>query len=132
MTENLMPVTMIAAGILGLVYFVLSANVVAARVRTKTMLGDGGDARMEVAIRAHGNFMEYVPLLLMLIGALEFTGGPHWLVLGLAVVLVVARVMHPFGLLRPAPNVMRAGGALLTFSVLLVASVALLVRMLAY
>ena len=70
----------------------------------------------------HANFAEYVPLILILLGGIEYAGAPHNLVLGLAVALVVARLSHAFGLPRPAPNPLRAAGASLTWIVLLVAS----------
>jgi uncharacterized membrane protein YecN with MAPEG domain len=71
----------------------------------------------------HGNFAEFVPLALILLGGIEAGGAPHHLVLGLAVALVVARIAHPLGLLRPAPNPPRAVGVVLTLGVLIVASV---------
>jgi len=125
MTE--IPVTLTAAGVLGLMYTALSINVVRYRVATKTMLGDGagkpGSEALNLAIRVHGNFMEYVPLALILLGGIEAAGAPRVMVLALAVALVVGRLMHPFGMTQPAPNIFRAGGAILTFMVIIVASI---------
>jgi uncharacterized membrane protein YecN with MAPEG domain len=44
--------------------------------------------------------------------------------------LVLGRVMHVLGLGRPVPNVFRAGGVVLTFFVLSIASIAILWRVL--
>jgi uncharacterized membrane protein YecN with MAPEG domain len=121
------PVTLTAAGVLGLMYMGLSFNVVRYRVRTRTMLGDGagkpGGEALNVAIRVHGNFMEYVPLALILLGGIEAAGAPRMMIVLLAAALVVSRLMHPFGMTKPAPNFFRAGGAMLTYMVIIVASV---------
>lgn len=126
-----LPITLGAAGLLGLMYMLLSANVVRIRMKSGVMLGDGTGAAdgapLLAAVRMHANFSEYVPLCLILIGGLEYAAAPHILVLGLAGSLVLGRALHPFGLAMPAPNPMRAGGALLTWVVLIIASVAALV-----
>lgn len=115
-------ITLATAGLLALIYLGLSAGVVWQRFGTKTTLGDGegvaGKEALLVAVRAHGNFAEYVPLCLILLGGCELLGANHrWLEL-LAMALLVARVLHPFGLMRPAPNAPRFMGVVLTFFVL--------------
>lgn len=120
-------ITLATAGILGLIYLVLSGNVSAARQKTKINVGDGGgDPKAEplvVAMRIHANFSEYVPLALILLGWIELAGGRHTLLVILAIVLVVARLAHPFGMMRPAPNPFRLVGIFGTWLVILVASV---------
>jgi len=63
-----------------------------------------------------------VPIALILLGGIETAGAAHWLVVLLAVLLVAARVAHPVGMMRPTPNLFRAGGALLTWLVIGVAA----------
>lgn len=125
-------VTLVSAGALGLIYFVLSANVVRMRAATKVMNGDGAEReetrKLHTAIRAHGNFAEYVPLILILLGGIESLGASHNLVLGLASALVIGRILHPIGMGMKPPNVFRAGGVLLTWAVLVIASVTLLIH----
>ena len=125
-------VSIVCAGVLGLVFVVLSARVVMARSSGHVSIGDGGGGEASspllVAIRSHANFAEYVPLCLVLIGGLEVEGGPSVLVKGLAAVLVLARLAHPLGMAMRAPNPFRAGGFVGTLLVLLVASAAVLVR----
>ncbi|GLR66247.1 hypothetical protein GCM10010909_09270 [Acidocella aquatica] len=120
-------ITLLTAGVLGLIFLGISIHVVRQRMATKVVIGDG-DARpgtegLRAAIRMHANFAEYVPLILILLGGIEYAGAPHALVVGLAVALVAARLSHAFGLPRPAPNLLRAGGAMLTWIVLLTASI---------
>jgi len=117
------PVTLGSAGILGLIFITLTFNVVRMRAKTRVMLGEGTAPALQVAIRMHGNFAEFVPLALLLLGGIEAAGANHTLVLVLAVMLIVGRVAHPFGLLKPAPNLFRAGGAMLTWVMMIVASV---------
>jgi uncharacterized protein len=120
------PITLATAGILGLIYLALTFLVVRYRFLVRVMVGDGagkpgGDALL-VAIRMHGNFSEYVPLSLILLGGIEAAGAARDLVLGLAIALVLGRLLHPFGLRMKAPNPPRAVGAMLTWGVVLVAS----------
>lgn len=62
--------TPIFAALLGLIFFFLSLRTSLERRRAKVSLGDGGDPGLQGAIRAHGNFIEYVPISLLLIGSL--------------------------------------------------------------
>ena len=68
------------AGLLGLLLIVLSMRVVQNRWRAKVGLGHGGDKALRKAIRIHGNFIEYVPLALLLMALIEMNGAqPPWL-----------------------------------------------------
>ena len=96
------------------------------------MLGDGGDASMTRRIRAHANFIEYVPLALVNIALLEASGASHGLVRVLLIVLVVARILHPFGMFAPDKTpqqfACRGGGIGGTLLVIVVAALDLLFR----
>ncbi len=124
----MMMITLATAGLLGLIYLTLSFNVSRLRWKTRTNIGDGagqpGSEALQVAVRSHANFGEYVPLALILMGGIELAGGSHTLLVILGVLLVVGRVLHPLGMMRPAPNPLRAGGAMLTWAMLLIASIA--------
>jgi hypothetical protein len=117
-----MQVTLITTGILGLLFLVLSIRVVRVRGQAKVSLGDGGDQNLLSRIRAHANFAEYVPMLLILLALCEYITGPNVLVKGLGGLIVVARCAHAFGMPRPAPNVFRLVGALGSWLALLVLS----------
>ena len=62
-----MPVFFVCAGLLGLLGVVLTLQVGRLRGQKHVSLGDGGDPELLAAIRAHGNFMEFTPILLLLI-----------------------------------------------------------------
>lgn len=116
-----MPVFYVCAGLLGLLAVSLTVSVGRMRVQKKIYLGDGGDQELLAAIRAHGNFMEYVPLCLALIYFVsDFYGyGPT---ATLSVVLLLARVLHAGGILGFIP-LGRVIGATGTTILLVVASV---------
>jgi uncharacterized membrane protein YecN with MAPEG domain len=112
------------AGILGLIYFVLSVRVVLARRDSKILLGDGaGTAEaLHIKVRIHANFAEYVPIALILLGGCELAGGAHWLMVLLAIMLIAGRIVHPFGMARQVPNAPRAVGMMLTWVMIVIAS----------
>lgn len=94
-----MPViTLLYAGLLALISLVLSYQVGSMRGKTGISIGDGGNSDMLLAMRKQANFVEYVPMLLILIGLLEANGtGPLALhIMGAS--LVVSRIAHPLGL----------------------------------
>jgi uncharacterized protein len=97
-----MPVFFVCAGLLGLLAVSLTVSVGRLRMQKKIYLGDGGDPEMLSAIRAHGNFMEYVPLCLALIYfASDYYG--YWPVAVASLVLLISRVLHAGGLLGFIP-----------------------------
>ncbi len=91
-----MIITSLYAGLLGLWFLALSVRVVQQRtVPGGVGLGDGGDATLLRRIRGHGNFAEYAPLSLILLGLLEYGGTlPVWALHLLGLALLVSRVLH--------------------------------------
>lgn len=125
-------ITAFYASILALILVGLSAWVIAWRSTKNTMFGDGGDDSMTRRIRAHANFIEYVPLALLIIALLEGSGASHGLVRILLIVLVIARILHPIGIFAPNKTLQqfacRGGGIGGTLLVMLVAALDLLIR----
>lgn len=116
-------VTALYAGALGLLQFVLSMWVVWGRWTLRVSLGDGGIRNMERRIRVHGNFAEYVPMVLLLTAFNEGAGRPGWFLHVLGGGLLVGRLLHAYGLLRrggPSPG--RFVGMTLTYTVLVLAA----------
>ena len=95
-----MIITMITSGLLALLLLFLGGYVIAGRVRFKVDLGDGGIAALRQRIRAQANFVEYVPLALILLLLVEKESiGPRWLAAAMGATLVFARLWHAQGLL---------------------------------
>jgi uncharacterized membrane protein YecN with MAPEG domain len=118
-------VTAIFASILALMFIKLSFDVIRFRRKNKVALGGGSVEELERAIRAHGNFAEYVPLGLFLIGALELNEAPLELVAPLGVLLIAGRYFHAKGINQPPPEFTnRVRGMKLTFAALGMSAVA--------
>lgn len=83
---------------LALMMFVLWLNVVKQRATAKISIGFGADNTLHEKIRKHGHFIEFVPLVLVMMLIAELRGAN---VIALHVsggLLVVSRLLHPFGL----------------------------------
>ncbi|MDN7123405.1 MAPEG family protein [Pseudidiomarina terrestris] len=116
-----LPISMLYAGLLALLYFVLAALVIRLRWRDRVGIGTGESKDLEVAVRIHGNFAEYVPFLLLLLVLMELSGASGMLLHTVGGLLFVARVCHAIGLrMSIGPSWARTVGVLGTFIVLLV------------
>lgn len=123
------PITLMYAAILAVIFVGLSVRVIKHRFSTKAILGDGGHAHLNVAIRAHGNFTEYVPLALILIAGVEGLGYSSTIVHVLGIALVVARLSHVLGLAgKNSAGAGRPVGVISTLLILVSSAVMILVR----
>ena len=112
-------VTGLYAGILGIVFFVLSMRVISNRVRARVNLLDGGDEALTRAMRVHGNFAEYVPFALLLMALAEIQGGPGLFMHVLGTVLIVCRLCHAYAITATTgQNPTRQVGFVGTFGVI--------------
>jgi uncharacterized membrane protein YecN with MAPEG domain len=91
-------VTTLYAGLLGLIAVALASFAGRARVTHNVSLGDGGKPDLLEAMRRHANFVEFVPLFLVLLAIVELNGAPKWWLHVLGAVMVASRIIHPFGL----------------------------------
>ena len=115
-------VTGLYAGILGIVFFVLSMRVISNRVRAQVNLLDGGDEALTRAMRVHGNFAEYVPFALLLMALAEIQGGPGLFMHVLGAVLIVCRLCHAYAITATTgQNPFRQIGFVGTFGVIIFA-----------
>lgn len=116
------PVTTLYAALQGLISIALQMQVGRQRLATGVSLMDGGNHDLAVAIRRHANWTEHVPLVLVLMALIELNGaGAAWLH-ALGATLLVARIVHPFGLKWDVSQVpARLVGALGTLVVTLAA-----------
>ena len=98
----------------------------------KVLFGDGGNIKLRSAIRAHANFAEYVPIIVLMVAMLEMSGMPAIRVHLLMAALLVARLLHPLGMyVGPRTlqfQICRVGGIVLTTLVLIASALLLLSR----
>jgi len=115
-----MTVTPIYAGLLALLFFVLSLRVVALRGHGAS-LGDGGNPQLLRRIRGHGNFAEYVPFILLMMAMLELSKFSIYLLHAMGITLVIARLLHAYALsFTEKFKFGRFWGTALTFGLVLV------------
>jgi uncharacterized membrane protein YecN with MAPEG domain len=111
-------------GLAAILLIVLSANVMRLRGRYKVGIGDDGREDLALAIRVQGNFIEYVPIALLLLLCVDLVGHAKWIVHALGIALIVGRVLHAYGLSRSSVESFgRAAGTVLTLLVLIVGAV---------
>lgn len=113
-----LPVTSIIAAIAAVALVGLSLPVSLRRARTGVVAGDGGDETLRRLIRTQGNFIEYAPVGLIVLGLAEAGGAAAaalWTVGGL---LVGGRTSHAVGMMLGSTP-LRAAGMLATYGALL-------------
>lgn len=93
-----LPITALYAALFTLGVIVLSNIVSAKRGQAGISILDGGNRDLALWMRRHGNLVENVPLMLILMGLSEANSlGALWLH-SLGVVFLAARVCHVIGL----------------------------------
>jgi len=97
-------ITSIIASALTMIFIKLSFAVIGLRRKNKVGLGSGGHDDLERAIRAQGNFAEYVPFGVILIACLELNGAPWWLITIPGIALIIGRLIHAKGMNTPPPD----------------------------
>lgn len=119
--------TAIYAGLLGLLLLALSYNVSRVRRRRQIGLGHGEHDDLLRAIRAQGNFVEYVPMALILLLSVEMLAYRGWVTHLMGISLVVARLFHAWGISQHSgKSTGRIVGIALTWGTILVGSLLVL------
>ena len=126
-----MTTAIVCTALLGLLVFGLGIGVSAVRGSSNTVIGWSPDPtdRLHKMVRAHGNAVEYAPMLavlMLLLGARSPAGWITWVF----VLATLARYVHAAGMITceslAKPNPLRAAGAVGTYLCGLVLAVAAL------
>src|SRR5438445_8505823 len=129
---HLPSITALYLAILALLYVVLGLQVSRLRRGNRVLFGDGDNRELRSAIRAHANFAEYVPIIVLMVALLEMSGTPALRVHLLMGTLLLARLLHPLGMyVGPRTlqfQICRVGGISLTLLVLVSAAITMLSR----
>jgi uncharacterized protein len=115
----ILPVTLTIAAGAALVNLWLMVRCGQARTKGGVSIGDGGDDFLIRRMRAHANFVESAPFVLVLIAALEATGGTNNWLWGVGIVYIVGRLAHGLGMDGGAFGKGRMVGTLITFVTLI-------------
>jgi len=109
-------ITGLYLSLLGLLYIVLTVRVIKLRRHFKVGIGDGGHEPLEQAIRVHGNFAEYTPIVILLLACAELNGSLPMLLYVVGAGFFVARVMHSIGITQSTGTTkFRLWGMLISF-----------------
>lgn len=103
----MLPVTTLTAAALGLFYVWLAIQVIRLRRRHKVSTGDGGYPDLTLAIRAHGNCAEYLPISLILLGLAELNQGLPIVLAGFAGLMITGRALHALAFLSDKTHLSR-------------------------
>lgn len=104
-----LPITSLLAAAFAILMVPLSVQVSLHRIRTRSVAGVvAHDETLRRKVRAHGNFIEYAPMAIILVALVEFAGGSRMLVAGLALAFLLSRIMHALGMLYTSTPVLRA------------------------
>lgn len=114
-----------------LLMVVLSVRVVLGRQRHRISTGEGAEGQLTALSRGFGNATEYIPIGVGALILLALVQTPALWIHLVGALLLIGRVLHPFGLTRRPPNAARVLGMSLTWLALIIAAVLLLVASLA-
>ena len=95
--------TSLMAGIYGLFFLVLTILVIKRRRNISAALGDKGDLELIRKQRAQGNFIEWAPLVLILMLLVE-TGGflspiHNYIIVGWGALFLLGRILHAYSMI---------------------------------
>ena len=93
-----LPVTLTISAGAALVNLWLMVRCGQARGKSGVFVGDGGNEFLTRRMRAQANFVENAPFVLILIAALEATGGTNNWLWGLGIAFIVGRLAHGLGM----------------------------------
>ncbi len=117
------------AAILALLFIILAIRTIKTRREHKVAIGDGGEKSILRASRVHANFSEYVPFTILLIAMLEMQSYSDWMIHGLCVALVAARIAHAYGVSQANENFkFRIFGAATTINIIGICAFLLLAK----
>lgn len=91
-------VTALYAVPLALIYLALWFNIARTRGALKVSIGHADNTQLHERIRCHGNFVDWVPMVLILMILAESLGADAIYLHVSGALLVLGRIVHPFGL----------------------------------
>ncbi len=92
-------ITSIYAASLAFILIFLSIKIIKNRRFSKIALGDKGEDILQRKIRAHGNFIEYTPLFLILLFLVEVEGLNKYFIHIIGATYVIGRISHAYGII---------------------------------
>lgn len=123
-------ITAVFTAILSILIGVIGLNVSRLRIKLKISLGDGENKQLRGAIRAHGNAVEHIPIVLLMFLLYELQGGATVVLWSVGTIFTLGRIGHAYGLITHTFWLRRTGAAI-TFATQILLPVLLLADYLA-
>jgi uncharacterized membrane protein YecN with MAPEG domain len=112
-------ITSLYTALLALILIFLSIKIIQNRRSSKISLGENGDDFLQRKIRAHGNFIEYTPIFLIMLLLVEMAGLNKYFVHFFGIIFIVGRASHSYGIViaevRAKNFLFRQAGMFCTF-----------------
>ena len=109
-----LPITLGAVAAAALINIWLSIRCGQVRTAEKVSVGDGGNDKLIRRMRAHANFNENTPIVLVMIAALEFAHTGSTALAAVAGLFMLGRVAHGLGMEGGSFGVGRMIGTIIT------------------
>lgn len=127
MTEPALNAVALYAAFNAFILIWLAVNVGKRRQAAKVWMGDGGDPTVIRALRGQANFVEYVPMALIMLTVMALLGAPAIAIHIAGIVLTVGRLLHAWHFIQDdAPGWQRGAGAAATLAVLALTALGLI------
>jgi uncharacterized membrane protein YecN with MAPEG domain len=115
----ILPITLTIAGAAAILHIWLAVRVSRVRAAHKVSIGDGGNEALVRRMRAHANYGENMPIVLIMIGLIELAGGDARILWAAGILFMLSRIAHGFGMDQPYPSRLRMIGMIGTTLVLI-------------
>ena len=121
-------ISLALAAVFGLLHVIFTLRVGNYRFKSRISLGDGGDPEMRNRVRAHGNFIENVPIAVLLILLNDLDGAQDNTLILMGSILLISRLTHYLTIAtRRLPVILQPLSMIGTLVTILAASVMLLI-----
>lgn len=94
----ILPIALTGAGLAAIINIWLAIRCGQVRTTQKISIGDGGNDALIRRMRAHSNFVEFTPFVLILLALVEYSVGTSLWLWGVMGLYMLARVAHGIGM----------------------------------
>jgi len=94
----ILPISLTIAAGAALLNIWIAMRVGRVRGEAKVSIGDGGDERLIRRMRAHSNYVENTPFVLILLALIELGAGSSIWLWAVGALYLVARILHAIGM----------------------------------
>lgn len=94
----ILPISLTIAAGAALLNIWIAMRVGRVRGEAKVSIGDGGDERLIRRMRAHSNYVENTPFVLILLALVELSAGSSIWLWAVGALYLVARILHAIGM----------------------------------